>query len=104
MAGSDRMTIEEVVQKVLRDEHADVIRESVRAVAAELMEAEVVRHEALSDRVGCETLPVGCRSSPRKLRAARTRNRGRGWKAALTTTGRAETIGRRGPGKRGREA
>ena len=41
MAGQDRMTIEEVVQKVLRDEHADVIRESVRAVAAELMEAEV---------------------------------------------------------------
>ncbi len=41
MAGRDRMTIEEVVQKVLRDEHADVIRESVRAVAAELMEAEV---------------------------------------------------------------
>jgi putative transposase len=41
MAGLDRMTVEEVVQKVLRDEHADVIRESVRAVAAELMEAEV---------------------------------------------------------------
>lgn len=41
MAGQDRMTIEEVVQRVLRDEHADVIRESVRAVAAELMEAEV---------------------------------------------------------------
>jgi len=29
VAGSDRMTIEEVVEKVLRDEHADVIRESV---------------------------------------------------------------------------
>ena len=41
MAGADRMTIEEVVRKVLRDEHADVIRESVRAVAQELMEAEV---------------------------------------------------------------
>jgi transposase-like protein len=35
------MTIEEVVREVLRDEHADVIRESVRAVAQELMEAEV---------------------------------------------------------------
>jgi putative transposase len=41
MAGLERMTIEEVVRKVLRDEHADVIRESVRAVARELMEAEV---------------------------------------------------------------
>src|SRR5213596_429611 len=41
MAGAQRMTIEEVVRQVLRDEHADVIRESVRAVAQELMEAEV---------------------------------------------------------------
>ena len=35
MAGQDRMTIEEVVKQVLRDEHADVIRESGRAVAQE---------------------------------------------------------------------
>jgi putative transposase len=41
MPGQDRMTIAEVVREVLRDEHADVIRESVRAVAQELMEAEV---------------------------------------------------------------
>jgi putative transposase len=41
MAGQDRMTIEEVVREVLRDEHGDVIRESVRAVAQELMEAEI---------------------------------------------------------------
>jgi putative transposase len=41
MAGADRMTIEEVVRKVLRDEHADVIRESVETIAREIMEAEV---------------------------------------------------------------
>src|SRR5689334_5570049 len=41
MAGAERMTIEEVVRKVLREEHGDVIRESVRLVAQELMEAEV---------------------------------------------------------------
>src|SRR4051794_38307527 len=41
MAGADRMTIEEVVKKVLLDEHADVIREAVKAVAAEMMEVEV---------------------------------------------------------------
>jgi hypothetical protein len=35
------MTIEEVVRKVLRDEHADVVRESVRVVAQEITEAEV---------------------------------------------------------------
>jgi hypothetical protein len=29
-----------------------------------------VRHEALTDRVGCETSPPGCRGSPVKLRAA----------------------------------
>jgi hypothetical protein len=71
MAGRDRMTIEEVVRQVLRDEHGDVIRESVRAVAQELMETEVVRHEALSDRAGCETSPPGCRSSLAKLGAVR---------------------------------
>src|SRR5215212_9867764 len=35
------MTIEEVVRKVLLDEHADVVREAVRAVVAEMMEVEV---------------------------------------------------------------
>src|SRR4051794_5770909 len=41
MAGAERMTIEEVVKKMLLDEHADVIREAARAVAAEMMEIEV---------------------------------------------------------------
>jgi putative transposase len=41
MAGQERMTIEEVVRKVLLDEHADVIREAVKTVAAEMMELEV---------------------------------------------------------------
>jgi putative transposase len=48
MAGMERMTILEVVREVLRDEHADVIRESVRAVAQELMEVEV------SELIGAE--------------------------------------------------
>src|ERR687897_805622 len=48
MAGADRMTIEEVVRKVLLDEHADVIREAVKAIAAELMELEV------SELIGAE--------------------------------------------------
>jgi len=42
------MTIEEVVTKELLDEHADVIREAVEAVAAELMELEV------SELIGAE--------------------------------------------------
>jgi putative transposase len=48
VAGADRMTIEEVVRKVLLEEHADVIREAVRAVAAEMMELEV------SELIGAE--------------------------------------------------
>jgi hypothetical protein len=41
--GQSRMTIEEVVRAgvALRNEHADVIRGSVRLVAQEMMEAEV---------------------------------------------------------------
>ena len=48
MAGADRMAIEEVVRKVLVDEHADVLRESVRWLAQELMEVEV------SELIGAE--------------------------------------------------
>src|SRR3954468_8533440 len=48
MAGADRMAIEEVVRKVLRDEHADVIRESVTTIAREIMEFEV------SELIGAE--------------------------------------------------
>ena len=48
MAGVDRMTIEQVVRKVLVEDHADVIRESVRFVAQQMMEAEV------SELVGAE--------------------------------------------------
>ena len=48
MAGQDRMTVEEVVRRVLRDEHADVIRESVKTIAREIMEAEV------SELIGAE--------------------------------------------------
>jgi transposase-like protein len=48
MAGVDRMTIEEVVRKVLVEDHADVIRESGRFVAQQMMETEV------SELVGAE--------------------------------------------------
>jgi len=48
MAGADRMTTWEVVKRVLLDEHADVVREAVKAVAAEMMELEV------SELIGAE--------------------------------------------------
>jgi putative transposase len=41
VAGSERMTTEEVVRKVLLDEHADVLRESLKLLVRELMEVEV---------------------------------------------------------------
>src|SRR5438046_5043764 len=48
MAGADRMTVEEVVRKVLLEDHADVVRESVGWVAQQLMESEV------SELIGAE--------------------------------------------------
>jgi hypothetical protein len=54
VAGVDRMTIEQVVRKALVEDHADVIRESVRWVAQQMMESEVsdpVGHEGWGDRV-----------------------------------------------------
>ena len=48
MAGADRMTIEEVVKRVLLEEQADVLRAAVEAVCAELMEIEV------SQQIGAE--------------------------------------------------
>ena len=48
MAGADRMQVEEVVRKVLVDEHADVLRESVKWLARQLMEVEV------SELIGAE--------------------------------------------------
>ena len=48
MAGQERMTTEEVVRKVLLDEHADVLRESLGLLVRELMEVEV------SELVGAE--------------------------------------------------
>ena len=41
MAGQERMAVEEVVRRVLVDEHADVLRESLKLLVGELMEAEV---------------------------------------------------------------
>ena len=41
MAEGHRMTAAEVVDKLMSSEHADVIRESVRLMVAELMDAEV---------------------------------------------------------------
>lgn len=41
MAERGSMTIEQVVRKVMADEHADVLRESLGLLARELMESEV---------------------------------------------------------------
>ena len=60
MAVRASMTVEEVVRRVLREEHADVIRESVRAVAREIMEAEVAESLAASaDRMTAPRIATG---------------------------------------------
>jgi putative transposase len=48
VAGRDRMTIEEVVRKVLGEDHGDVIRDAVKVVAQEIMESEI------SELIGAE--------------------------------------------------
>jgi putative transposase len=48
MAEGKSMTVEQVVREVMADEHADVLRESVRLVVQELMNAEV------SELIGAE--------------------------------------------------
>ena len=48
MAERQRMTAEEVVAKLMSDEHADVLRESLRWMVEQLMEVEV------SELIGAE--------------------------------------------------
>jgi hypothetical protein len=48
MAEGPRMTAAQLADKLLQDEHADVLRESVEWMAAQLMNAEV------SSRIGAE--------------------------------------------------
>ena len=43
MADEQSMTVREALGKVLGDEHTDVLRDSVRMILGELMEAEVSR-------------------------------------------------------------
>jgi hypothetical protein len=58
------MTIEEVVREVLREEHGDVIRESVKAVARELMEAGLRAHRCRSRRADRGPRDASQRVSP----------------------------------------
>jgi hypothetical protein len=63
MAEGPRMTAAQLADKLLQDEHADVLRESVAWVAAQLMNAEV------SSRIGAE---LGERSLERITHATAT--------------------------------
>ena len=107
MAGADRMTIEEVVRKVLRDEHADVIRESVRVVAAELMEAEVSEligaehgerrpEDRATHRNGYRAAALGharrARSSCRSRRSARAATSRASWSRASAPSRRCVSV------------
>jgi transposase-like protein len=69
VAGKERMAIEEVVRKVLAEDHGDVVRESVRWVAQQLMESEV------SELIGAE---LGERR-PEDRATYRNGYRGRRW-------------------------
>ena len=62
---------------------------------------EFVRHEALSDRVGCKDPTAGPSQRPGEAEGSLTPELREGRQAALTTTRRAGTIGLRGRGKQG---
>jgi hypothetical protein len=105
VAGADRMTIEEVVRKVLLDEHADVLREAVRAVAAELMEVALLLRDpgtpARSQRItALRPLELACRSPA--ARSSRRRPPVRTFSVpAARSTSRAHVGARSGPFVRG---
>lgn len=52
MAEGQMMTAADVALSAIGGEHGDLLRDAVALVVRELMEAEVVRHEALWDRAG----------------------------------------------------
>jgi putative transposase len=88
MAEGRRMTAAQAVDKLMSSEHADVIRESVRFMVAELMEAEVA---AL---VGAE---YGERA-PERRTAQRNGYRERGWETRVGELELAIPRLRSGPG------
>jgi putative transposase len=88
MAEDGRMTAAEVVDKLMSNEHADVIRESVRFMVAELMDAEVA---AL---VGAE---YGERA-PERRTAQRNGYRERAWETRVGELELAIPRLRSGPG------
>jgi hypothetical protein len=59
MAGAERMTIEEVVRRVLREEHCDVIGESVR----DGVRKALLGNECLPNRWSC---PAGASRNSRR--------------------------------------
>jgi len=84
MAEKRRMTPVELVDKVMGSEHADVVRESVAWVAAEIMEAEVagqvgaelgeVAPERVAQRNGYRPRAWDTRAGEIELRIAKLRS------------------------------
>src|SRR5215207_10641003 len=83
MAEDRRMTAAQVVDKLMGSEHADVVRESVAWVVAELMEAEVtgqvgaelgeVSDERVTQRNGYRSRPWDTRAGEIELRVPKLR-------------------------------
>ena len=84
MAEDRRMTAAQVVDKLMGSEHADVVRESVAWVVAELMEAEVagqigaelgeVSPERVTQRNGYRPRPWDTRAGEIELRIPKLRS------------------------------
>jgi transposase-like protein len=77
MAGADRVTIEEVVKRVMVREYGDVVRAALEAVCRALMEGEV------SELIGAD---LGERRPEDRL-THRNGWRSRGWQTRARTVG-----------------
>jgi hypothetical protein len=84
MAEGQRMTAAEVVEKVLRFEHADFLREAVALIARELMEAEI------SAEIGAELREVAPETRTTHRNGYRPRPWRPGWARSSCSFRRSE--------------
>ncbi len=86
MADGQSMTVREALGKVIGDEHADVLRDGVRMIVGELMEAEVAQ---LAGAERDEHSPDRVRSATGTASASGTRGSGRSsWRSRGCAPGR----------------
>jgi hypothetical protein len=106
VAGLDRMTTEAVVRKVLLDEHAGVLRESLKLLMRELMQVDVSELSAPSSASDAPTTapPTATTTGPGVGTRAPARSNCRSRSCARGVTSRAFCDPASAPGRRWRRS